>query len=142
MSESELIGIIRDSNVQYASLFGQMITINFAMIVAIYYFLHRASLKLKLAAFLFYLIGMLSLIGLILTQANLKSYAINALAALPPGHLSAVGASYLVFRTSWLAVTAATFMDISMWLMITVIIYLLFWWKGDRDARQPAMPAQ
>src|SRR5947209_20476258 len=49
MGESELIGIIRDSNVQYASLFGQMITINFAMIVAIYYFLHRASVKLRLA---------------------------------------------------------------------------------------------
>ena len=47
MGESELIGIIRDSNVQYASLFGQMITINFAMIVAIYYFLHRASVSLN-----------------------------------------------------------------------------------------------
>jgi hypothetical protein len=142
MGESELMGVIRDSNVQYASLFGQMITINFAMIVAIYYFLHRASVKLKLAAFLFYLIGMLSLIGLILTQANLKSYAINTLAALPPGRLSAVGASYLVFRTSWLAVATAAFMNISMWVMIAVVIYLLFWWKGDRDARQPVTPAQ
>ena len=74
MGESELLGIVRDCNVQYATLFGQMITINFAMIVAIYYFLHRASVKLKLAAFLFYLIGMLSLVGLILTQANIKNY--------------------------------------------------------------------
>lgn len=38
MGESELIGMIRDVNAQYAVLFGQIITINFAMIVAIYYF--------------------------------------------------------------------------------------------------------
>jgi hypothetical protein len=140
MGEGELLGIIRDSNVQYASLFGQMITINFAMIVAIYYFLHRASLRLKLAAFLFYLMGMLSLIGLILTQANIKSYAILALEELPPGHLSRVGASYLAFRTSWLADATATFMNISMWVMVAVIAYLLFCWRGDRDAaRRPAV---
>jgi hypothetical protein len=136
MGESELFGIIRDCNVQYASLFGQMITINFAMIVAIYYFLHRASVKLKLAAFLFYLIGMLSLVGLILTQANIKNYAVLALAALPPDRLSSVGASYLVFRTSWLAVATVTFMNASMWVMVAVVAYLLFCWRGDRDARR------
>ncbi len=138
MGESELLGIVRDCNVQYATLFGQMITINFAMIVAIYYFLHRASVKLKLAAFLFYLIGMLSLVGLILTQANIKNYAILALAALPRDHLSSVGASYLAFHTSWLAVATAAFMNISMWVMVAVIAYLLFWWRGDRDARRSA----
>src|SRR5438270_9364730 len=142
MGKTELIGMVRDVNAQYASLFGQMITINFAMIVAIYYFLHRASVKLKLAAFLFYLIGMLSLIGLILMQANLKSFAVDALAAVPPGHLSSLGARYLVFCTSWVAAATAAFMDISMWVMVGVVIYLLFWWKGDRDAREPATPAQ
>ena len=34
---------IRDVHAQYAVLFGHIITINFAMIVAIYYFLHRAA---------------------------------------------------------------------------------------------------
>jgi hypothetical protein len=138
MGESELLGIIRDSNVQYASLFGQMITINFAMIVAIYYFLHRASLKLRLAAFAFYLIGMLSLIGLILTEANLKSYAIRAIAALPPDRLSSVGAGYLSFRTSWLALSTAVFINVSMWVMIAVIIYLLFWWRDESRGEQSA----
>ena len=59
MGETELIGMIRDVNAQYAVLFGQIITINFAMIVAIYYFLHRASLSFRCAAFGFYPIGML-----------------------------------------------------------------------------------
>lgn len=44
MGETDLIGIVRDVNSQYAILFGQIITINFAMIVAIYYFLHRSAL--------------------------------------------------------------------------------------------------
>jgi hypothetical protein len=132
MGESELIGIIRDTNVQYASLFGQMITINFAMIVAIYYFLHRASIKLKVSAFAFYLIGMLSLIGLMLTEANLKYSAIRALAKLPRDHLSPVGQGYLAFRVSWLAVATAVFINISMWVLVAVIVYLLFWWRDDR----------
>ena len=133
MGEVELIGIIRDSNVQYASLFGQIITINFAMIVAIYYFLHRAPVKLKLAAFAFYAIGMLSLIGMMLTEANLKYRAIRALEALPRDHLSSFSADYLAFRTSWLAVATAAFMNISIWLLFAVIAYLLFWWRDHRD---------
>jgi hypothetical protein len=142
MGEAELIGIIRDSNVQYASLFGQMVTINFAMIVAIYYFLHRASLKLKLAAFAFYLIGMLSLIGLMLTEANLKYFAIRSLATIPMDHLSSVGAGYLAFRTSWLAVSTMIFMNVSMWVLIAVIVYLLFWWRDDRreEGTTPPVP--
>jgi hypothetical protein len=141
MGETELIGMIRDSNVQYASLFGQMLTINFAMIVAIYYFLHRASLRLRLAAFVFYLIGMLSLVGLMLTEANLKYLAVRALAAVPPGHLSPVGVGYLAFRTSWLAVTTAVFMNIAMWVLIAVIVYLLFWWQDDRRSGDTAPAA-
>jgi hypothetical protein len=132
MGEAELIGIIRDSNVQYASLFGQIITINFAMIVAIYYFLHGAPLKLKLAAFAFYAIGMLSLIGMMLTEANLKYRAIVALEALPRDHLSSFSTGYLAFRTSWLAVASAAFMNISIWVLFAVIAYLLFWWRDHR----------
>src|SRR5436305_15320298 len=72
MGESELIGVIRDVNAQYAVLFGQVITINFAMIVAIYYFLHRSPLLFRIAAFGFYAVGMLALVGLLLQQGNYK----------------------------------------------------------------------
>jgi hypothetical protein len=51
MGETELIGVIRDVNAQYAVLFSQIITINFGMIVAIYYFLHRSTLLFRIAAF-------------------------------------------------------------------------------------------
>ena len=131
MNEVELVGIIRDANAQYAVLFGQIITITFAMVVAIYYFLHRARLPLKLAAFACYAIGMLSLIGLMLQQANFKGMAIRALEAMPPERLSSIGAGYLELRNSWLFVASGAFLNISLWVLFAVIGWLLFWWRGE-----------
>jgi hypothetical protein len=132
MGETELIGIIRDSSVYYATLFGEIITINFAMIVAIYYFLHDAPLKLKLAAFGVYAIGMLSLIGQMVIESNFKYIAIRALAALPPERLSPLGAGYLQLRGSWLVVATTIFLSVSIWILFAVIAYLLFWWRDHR----------
>lgn len=133
MGEAELIGLIRDVNVQYASLFGQIITINFAMIIAIYYFLHRAGLLFRVAAFGFYAIGMLALIGLMLEQANYKVQALIALAALP--RRSQVGNSILAINRSWLFEASSFFLNISLWVLFAAVAYLLFWWHGDPEKR-------
>jgi hypothetical protein len=137
MSEAELIAIIRDVNAQYAALFGQVITINFAMIVAIFYFLNRTSLKLKLASFLFYTIGMLTLIGLMLQQANMKRLALQALEALPETQRGAVGSGLLAINDDWLFVASRVFLNGSLWVLFAVIAYLLFWWRGDQPAPTP-----
>ena len=134
MGEPELIGIIRDVNAQYAVLFGQIITINFAMIVAIYYFLHRAPLLFRVAAFGFYAIGMLALIGLMLEQANYKNQALIALAALPrPSRFSS---SILALHQSWLSEVTSFFLNACLWVLFTVVAYLLFWWRGDPEGRR------
>lgn len=136
MNEFQLIGLLRDSNVQLSQLFGQVITINFAMIVAIYYFLHRATMPLKVAAMAFYLTGMLSLIGRMLVESNLKYHAMLALAALPTNQLSQLGESYLEYRNSWLASATALFTNAAIWLLIAVVAYLLFWWRRDAESGQ------
>jgi hypothetical protein len=133
MSETELIGIIRDVNAQYATLFGEIISINFAMIVAIYYFLHRASLLFRIAAFVFYAIGMLALVGLMLEQSNYRLEALAALAGLPPASRSAIGDSILSLNASWLAHTTALFLNIGLWVLFAAIAYLLFFWRGDPE---------
>jgi hypothetical protein len=133
MGETELIGMIRDVNAQYAVLFGQIITINFAMIVAIYYFLHRSSLLFRIAAFGFYAIGMLALIGLLLEQANFKLQALIALRALPAGKRSQIADSILAVNQSWLAHATSFFLDASLWVLFAMIVYLLFWWRGDPE---------
>ena len=135
MGETELIGMIRDVNAQYAVLFGQIITINFAMIVAIYYFLHRSALLFRIAAFAFYAIGMLALIGLMLEQANYKNQALIALRALPAGQRSAVTDSLLALNQSWLAQATSFFLNASLWVLFAVVAYLLFWWRGDPQQR-------
>ena len=135
MGETELIGVIRDVNAQYAVLFGQIITINFAMIVAIYYFLHRSPLLFRIAAFGFYAIGMLALIGLMLGQANYKNQALIALAALPPERRSQFGASILELHQSWLTHATSFFLNASLWVLFVVVAYLLFAWRGDPEVR-------
>ena len=135
MGETELIGMIRDVNAQYAVLFGQIITINFAMIVAIYYFLHRSGLLFRVAAFAFYAIGMLALIGLMLEQSNYKYQALLALRALPAAKRSPVADSLLAVNESWLAQTTSFFLNTSLWVLFAVVAYLLFWWRGDPERR-------
>ncbi len=130
MGETELIGMIRDVDAQYAILFGQVITINFAMIVAIYYFLHRASLPFRIAAFGFYAVGMFAMIGLMLEQANFKSQALLALAR---EQHSQFAASVLAIHQSQIFRGTALFLNMSLWVLFVVVAYLLFWWHGDRD---------
>lgn len=137
MSEAELVEIIRDVNAQYAALFAQVITINFAMIVSIFYFLHRASMKLKLASFVFYTVGMLTLIGLMLQEANLKTLALQGLARLPEVQRGAVGAGLLVVNDGWLFTASRFFLNASLWVLFAVIAYLLFFWRGERAAPAP-----
>lgn len=142
MGEAELVAIIRDVNAQYATLFAQVITINFAMIVAVFYFLHRAPIRLKLASFVFYTVGMLTLIGLMLQQANLKALALQGLAALPDQSRSVVGAGLLAVNDGWLFTASRLFLNGSLWVLFAVIAYLLFWWRGEQPvpASQPPEP--
>ena len=133
MGETELVAVIRDVDAQYAVLFGQVVTINFAMIVAIYYFLHRAALGFRLAAFGFYAIGMLALIGLMLQQANFKNQALLALAALPPVQQSQMAGRVLSINHSWLFQASGFFLNASLW-VFAAVAYLLFWWRGDTQA--------
>ena len=137
MGETELIGLIRDVNAQYAVLFAQIITINFAMVVAIYYFLHRAPMLFRVAAFGFYAIGMLALFGLMLEQSNSKYQALNALAALPAARRSEVGDAFLAIHHSWLSQVTSTFLTVSVLLLFVGICVLLFWWRGDPEQRTP-----
>lgn len=116
-------------------LFGQIITINFAMIVAIYYFLHRSALLFRIAAFGFYAIGMLALIGLMLEQSNYKYQALLALRALPAARRAPVTDSLLALNQSWLAQTTGFFLNASLWVLFAVVAYLLFWWRGDPERR-------
>lgn len=134
MSEAELIDAIRSSNEQISALYGQVISINFAMVVAIFYFLNRSRLTMKLLAFLIYGIGMLMFIGLMLEESNIKRVALAALADLPQENLSTLASGVLALHQSWLFVATALFLNAGLWALILSVAFLLFVWRKPDSA--------
>src|SRR5450432_3614229 len=66
-----------------SSDFAQVITVTFAMMVAIYYFLHQAGIRMKVFAFAIYTCGMLAYLGMMLLESAVAFGAQRALRATP-----------------------------------------------------------
>ena len=129
MSELELLNLARSTTEHEVTWFAQMITINFAMVVAIYYFLHGANLTLKRFTFFAYTVGMLVLLGEMLVETNVKEGVIESMRALPMEHLSRPTVRYLVVYDSWLSLLTRITFNLSVWLLLFGVFYLLFLWK-------------
>lgn len=129
MSELELLNLARSTTEHEVTWFAQMITINFAMVVAIYYFLHGANLTMKAFTFFAYTVGMLVLLGEMLVEANVKEGVIESMRALPTEHLSRPTVRYLVVYDSWLSLLTRITFNLSVWLLLFGVFYLLFLWK-------------
>jgi hypothetical protein len=132
MSELDLLNLSRSITNDEVGWFAQVVTINFAMVVAIYYFLHRAKLLMKLFAFLAYTVGTLLYFAEILLESNLKLVTMRTLAALP--HPSDVTQEYVGLAQSWLGDVAKVLFTGSFWVLWLGVIYLLFFWRRDEDA--------
>ncbi len=129
MSELDLLSLGRSITTAEIGLFTQIITISFAMIVAIYYFLHQASLPMKLFAFLVYAVGMFLFFGEMLLESNVKLTVYAALTALPPK--STVTQEYVGIAKSWVGITTSILLTGSFWLLLLGNFFLLFFWKKN-----------
>jgi hypothetical protein len=133
MNELDLLTLARSCSANVAADFGQMITINFAMVVAIYYFLSTAKLGLKVFAGFVYVIGMLMYVGVMLVESNVKYATLQALAALHDP--STVTARYVALNKSWLADTTAVLENTAIWVLLFGTLYLLFFWDKASHTR-------
>jgi len=133
MSALELMNLARACTGNITSYFSQVITITFAMVVAIYYFLNQAKLGMKVFAFAVYLIGYLMFVGVMLEESNVKSAALNALRAMPQDRLPLPVAQFVGVSGSWLAVTTSTLSNLALWVMVIGVFYLLFFWKKTKE---------
>lgn len=133
MTGLELLTLVRSCDQQIAALFGQMISVTFAMIAGIYYFLNRARLPLKLFAFVCYGVGMLAFFGMMLRESNVKAVALNAIEALPAREPAVEGMRQL--SHSWLFESTAIFMNAAHYVLWASVIYLLFFWKKPAETR-------
>ncbi|HXL99391.1 MAG TPA: hypothetical protein VN932_05620 [Rhizomicrobium sp.] len=127
MSELDLLNLARSDTANEVAFFAQVITINFAMVVAIYYFLSQARLAMKLFAFAAYGVGMLLYLGQMLIETNLKYAVLASLKALP--RPSAVTQEYLGLNDSWLGHANVVLFNGAFWILGLGIFYLLFFWK-------------
>ena len=129
MTELDLLNLARSATANEVSMFGEVIAINFAMVVAIYYFLHQARLAIRLFAFLAYSVGSALYFGQMLIEANVKGAVIASLKALPPASLSAVARQYLGVNDSWLGHITAFLFNGAFYILWLGVFYLLFFWR-------------
>lgn len=134
MNASDLLALVRSVDQQVASLYGQLISINIAMIVAIYYFLNRAGLVFKFFAFVVYAVGMLAFWGMMLRESNVKSFALQALAHVPRADAPLPALAYLDLSTQWLFEATSVFLNLGIWLMWASTAFLLFFWRKPANS--------
>jgi hypothetical protein len=99
------------------------------MVVAIYYFLHQAGIRMKLFAFAVYTCGMLAYLGLMLLESGVGLGAQKALGAIPPAARSIPTQLYLGLRSSWVGITANILLNAVYWILWLGTGYLLFFWR-------------
>jgi hypothetical protein len=133
MSELDLFNLARSITTVEIGYFAQMITINFAMIVAIYYFLNQANLPMKIMAFVAYLVGMALFLGEMLFETNIKVTVLDLLREVP--HPAILTQRYLELQGSWLGIATAVVLNSAIWILILGVFYLLFFWKKSPEER-------
>ncbi len=127
MSELDLLNLARSATQNEVTWFTQIIAINFAMIVAIFYFLNQAKIALKIFSFVAYILGSSIFLGEMLIEGNVKFQALAVLKALPSMTLPT--RQYVGVNESWLGVATAVVFNASFWVLWVGIFYLLFFWK-------------
>jgi hypothetical protein len=129
MTELDLLNLARAAGEDIMTAFGQIITITFAMVIGIYYFLNQAKIGLKLFAYLIYSIGMFLYFGAMISHSNVVVGVYEALRALPQDHLARPTAHFLAVKDSWVGKLEAALINGGFWVLWLSVAYLLFVWK-------------
>lgn len=139
MTELDLLNLAREHSEDVMAAFGQIVTITFAMVIGIYYFLNQAKMGLKVFAYLIYSIGMFLYFGAMIAQSNILVGVDEALHALPRDHLSRPALHLLAVNDSWVGVLESILVTGGFWVLWLSIAYLLFVWKKS-DHEPPKTP--
>lgn len=137
MSQADLLNLARSCGQSVSSDFAQVITITFAMVVAIYYFLHQAGVRMKIFAFAIYTLGMLTYFGIMALESGVLMGVQKALRAIPRDALEMPTLYYLGVRSSWVGTTSAVLLNLVYWILWLGTGYLLFFWKKPREITPP-----
>jgi hypothetical protein len=128
MTELDLLNMAREHSEDVMAAFGQIVTITFAMVIGIYYFLNQAKIGLKLFAYLIYSIGMFLYFGAMIAHSNVLGGINEALHALPQDHVSRPTLYVLAVNDSWVGTLESVLITGGFWVLWLSIAYLLFFW--------------
>jgi hypothetical protein len=136
MSELDLLNLARAESDDVLTAFAQIVTITFAMVIGIYYFLNQAKIGLKLLAYLIYSVGMFLYFGTMIAHSNIVFGINQALHALPQEHLSPPTLYLIAVNQSWIGKLESVLITGGFWVLWLSIAYLLFFWrKADHEPR-------
>jgi hypothetical protein len=139
MTETELFSIFHDHHAKLADLMMDVIGINFAMTVAIFYFLNEAKLALKLFSFLAYSTGMILFVTLNFVETETSASALTMLREMPRDQLSLPSLHLIRLAEGWLPKVETGVHNLAYWVLWGGVAYLLFFWK--KGGRSPAADA-
>ena len=131
MTEAELLMVAQSAFEQVEMLFAQVITINFALAAAVFYFLNEARLPMKIFAAAIYSVGMLMYVGFIGVQAKVWDAVMRQLIATPPERLSLPAQAMRSLDDDWLISITGIFLNIGLLILPIGSLFLLFFWKKD-----------
>lgn len=135
-TEIDLLNLARSAGQEIDGNLGQIITITFAMVVAIFYFLHQAGIRMKVFAFLTYTFGMFTYFGMMLMESSVALGAIKALQAVPREAQSLPTLLFLGIRSSWVGTIFQTLLNLVFWVLWLGVGYLLFFWRKPREVEE------
>ncbi len=133
MTELEMIQIVEGTIEQITTIFGQIIAITFAMVVAIYYFLNTAPLRLKIAAFMLYSIGIVMYFLLAVRQSVVAAAVSSVYADLPDEDVGPVILAMREFSESFPSLLMNVLINLSALALWLGVFYLLFFWKKPEE---------
>jgi hypothetical protein len=136
VTELDLLNLAHAEGGDLMSAFGQIVTITFAMVIGIYYFLNEAKIGLKLFSYLIYTVGMFLYFGVMILHSNVILGVNEALRALPKDHVSRPTAHYLAVNDSWVRTWESALITGGFWVLWLSIGYLLFVWKKSDHMRR------
>ncbi len=129
MSELDLLDLANACAQNISSDFAQVITVTFAMVIAIYYFLHQAGLRMKIFAFALYTCGIFTYLGMMVLESAVAQGAHQALRATPGTALSLPTQAFLGVRASWVGTTETILLNGVFWVLWLGTGYMLFFWR-------------
>lgn len=135
MSEQEVLQILIALDQSQRDMIAQVISLHLVMAAAVFYFLHRAGLAMKLAVFVLYALGNAMYVALMynaslqVVGAREQLQAIASAGQASPITLAVLRATGEAWNNAASIITNASFL--ALWLGA---IYFLFFWKRPAEA--------